>query len=211
MGAAIITTGGENRRKPDTGLERPYRPKPSEFRETYIRMGWEGIEEEFNTNWRCIRRWILEQIEEDIAKGRIDLRAARANWLAENGINVRRQELRGSRRSDYVSGRRMRPARTFDWGSIPPRAQMNLVLEEDMHGFTPPNGKPLVAVTDHARVKYLEHVVGIDMVLVDQAIRSPAMEVARDFGASTVIMKTGHKAIIRDGAVVTIFEKGRRR
>lgn len=48
------------RRKPDTGLQRPYRPAPADFRETYLRTGWDGIEDHYQTNWRCIRRWIEE-------------------------------------------------------------------------------------------------------------------------------------------------------
>lgn len=55
----------------DTGLVRPYRPKPADFRERYIEMGWDGIDEHYQTNWRVIRRWILEE-------GASELRADRA-------------------------------------------------------------------------------------------------------------------------------------
>lgn len=48
------------RRAPDTGLVRPYRPAPPDFREVYLRMGWDGIEDHYRTNWRCILRWIEE-------------------------------------------------------------------------------------------------------------------------------------------------------
>lgn len=78
-------------RKHDTGLEKPYRPKPADFRETYIRMGWDGLDEHYNTNWRCIRRWIEEE-------GREFLRVARAEY-------VRAQ--RKNRRKRYVMGRTM--------------------------------------------------------------------------------------------------------
>jgi hypothetical protein len=44
----------------DTGLIKPTRPCPHDFRETYICMGWDGITDHYNTNWRCIRRWIIE-------------------------------------------------------------------------------------------------------------------------------------------------------
>jgi hypothetical protein len=74
-------------RKHDTGLERPYRPKPADFRETYIRMGWDGLDEHYGTNWRVIRRWIAEE-------GREELRAARAEHVR-------------SRRRRYVLGRTM--------------------------------------------------------------------------------------------------------
>lgn len=65
-------------RTPDTGLVRPYRPRPDDFRQTYIQMGWDGIVEHYNTNWRVIRRWIIEE-------GAADLRAARAAYVAANG------------------------------------------------------------------------------------------------------------------------------
>jgi hypothetical protein len=77
----------------DTGLLRPYRPKPDNFREVYIRIGWDGIEEEFNTNWRVIRRWIDEE-------GRDGLIAARAAFVAQLQAERRRQ-----RAKRYVTGR----------------------------------------------------------------------------------------------------------
>ncbi len=53
------------------GITRPYRPCPRDFRETYLRMGWDGIVDHYRTNWRVIRRWIEEC-------GGEELRAARA-------------------------------------------------------------------------------------------------------------------------------------
>ncbi len=91
------------KRKPDTGLVRPYRPKPDNFRETYIRMGWDGIDEHFHTNWRCIRRWIMEEIEDDEAAGRINLKAARAAWLLEHGMLSRYGDRRPWRRVNSAS------------------------------------------------------------------------------------------------------------
>lgn len=199
------------KRVPDTGLIRPYRPRPADFRDTYIRMGWEGIDEHYQTNWRVIRRWILEQIADDLAAGRIHLKAARTNWLAQHGEQVRHRELRGSRRSDYVSGRKMRPARAFDWGNIPQGAQLNLIVEDGMHGYTPPKGALPVRVSDHARIKYLERVVGVDLVKLDAEILSPAVAIADEMGGGKVIMKTGHKAVVRDGVICTIEEKSKRR
>ena len=46
------------KRKPDTGLIRPYRDRPADFDAVFIRMGWDGIDEHYRTNWRCIRRWV---------------------------------------------------------------------------------------------------------------------------------------------------------
>lgn len=44
----------------DTGLVRPYRPCPDDFRERFLEMGWDGIDEHYRTNWRVIYRWIEE-------------------------------------------------------------------------------------------------------------------------------------------------------
>ena len=45
----------------DTGMIRPYRPCPHDFRETFLRLGQsKEIEEHYRTNWRVIRRWIEE-------------------------------------------------------------------------------------------------------------------------------------------------------
>jgi hypothetical protein len=64
------------------GLIRPYRPKPKCFRETYVMMGWDGIEEHYRTNWRVIRRWIIQE-------GREELAAERAAYVRQNGRRVR--------------------------------------------------------------------------------------------------------------------------
>lgn len=56
------------------GTVKPYRPVPRDFRETYIRMGWDGIEDHYCTNTRVIRRWIEEE-------GRDGLAAARAAYV----------------------------------------------------------------------------------------------------------------------------------
>lgn len=76
----------------DTGMVRPYRPKPACFRETYIRMGWDGIDEHYGTNWRVIRRWIDQE-------GRAGLILARAAF-----VEAQRAERR-ARRQRYVIGR----------------------------------------------------------------------------------------------------------
>jgi hypothetical protein len=74
------------------GMTKPYRPKPGDFRVIYIRMGWDGIEEHYGTNWRVIRRWIEME-------GRDGLIAARAAY-----VEAKREESR-QRRKRYVLGR----------------------------------------------------------------------------------------------------------
>lgn len=80
-------------RTPDTGLVRPYRPLPPDFREVFLQMGQsKEIEEHFHTNWRVIRRWIEEA-------GGEELRAARR---AVSG-GTARPKLR-SKAARYVMG-----------------------------------------------------------------------------------------------------------
>lgn len=68
-----------------------WRPKPNDFRERYIEMGWEWIVEHYRTNWKVVARWIDEE-------GREELKAARAAHVEEHGRNylhpriVRRQQ-----------------------------------------------------------------------------------------------------------------------
>jgi hypothetical protein len=85
------------RRRPDTGMVRPYRPVPADFRETYLRMGWDGIEEHYGANYRCIARWIEES-------GGDALRAERA---ALSGGFVRPRQ----RSKRYVLGRTLTAVR----------------------------------------------------------------------------------------------------
>lgn len=67
-----------SRTKTRRGRIRPYRPCPSDFRETYVRLGWEEITEHYRAHWATVARWIDET-------GREDLRAARAAYIAEHG------------------------------------------------------------------------------------------------------------------------------
>lgn len=68
------------------GKTRPYRPKPANFREIYVQMGWDGIEDHFGTNWRVIRRWIEME-------GRAGLIAERAAYVEEQRALRRRRRV----------------------------------------------------------------------------------------------------------------------
>jgi len=188
------------KRKPDTGLIRPYRPKPSDFLETFARMGWDGIDEHYRTNWRVIRRWYLEEGED-----RCD--QARYEWRCQHGVRVPRKRPTRNRRAAYVIGTRLPPAYPPDWDVIPVGAQLNLeVIMGDQRFTIPAQRKPL-HVTDHALVRYLERVKGIDMDLIRAELASPTAHLAEAFGASHVILKTGERALIRDGCVQTVLPK----
>lgn len=73
----------------DTGLIKPYRPVPADFFEVYVRMGWDGLDEHYATNWRVIRRWIG-------IVGRDALRTARAAYVAEQRVVRRARRRAGS-------------------------------------------------------------------------------------------------------------------
>lgn len=85
-------------RRPDTGLQRPYRVLPADFREVFLRLGQsKEIEEHYRTNWRVIRRWIEEA-------GGEELRAERSKVT---GLPLQPKRRSGVARA-YVLGRRLR-------------------------------------------------------------------------------------------------------
>lgn len=92
------------KRRPDTGLIQPYRPCPKDFRDTFLRMGWDGIDEHYRTNWRVIRRWIEESGGEDLRRARAEITGS---------------QLRPKRRSAiaklYVQGKRVPFTRIKKW------------------------------------------------------------------------------------------------
>lgn len=78
----------------DTGLIRPYRPCPADFRERFLELGQsKEIEEHYRTNWRVITRWIEEAGGEELRRERFKIAGARTGG-----------KLR-SRASRYVLGR----------------------------------------------------------------------------------------------------------
>lgn len=65
-------------RSHDTGLVRPYRPCPNDFRETFLMLGQsKEIEEHYRTNWRVIRRWIEEAGGDSLRAERFQLAGAK--------------------------------------------------------------------------------------------------------------------------------------
>lgn len=83
----------------DTGLKRPTRPCPRDFRETYLQLGQsKEIEDHYRTNWRVIIRWIEES-------GGDELRQARS---AVSGQPVR-PGSRSDRARRYVLGLMLPP------------------------------------------------------------------------------------------------------
>lgn len=60
------------------GRNRPYRHCPADFRETYIRIGWEYICDHYHAHWTTVARWIDET-------GRTQLAADRAAYVRQHG------------------------------------------------------------------------------------------------------------------------------
>jgi len=85
----------------DTGMVRPYRPCPSDFRDRFLEMGWDGIEDHYHTNTRVIRRWIEQS-------GGDELRAERRKVSGGTPRPALRAE---NRRKRYVLGKTLTPKR----------------------------------------------------------------------------------------------------
>ncbi len=52
------------------GQLRPWRTCPDDFREVYLRMGWDGIQEHYRAGWPRIARWIDECGGEELIAAR---------------------------------------------------------------------------------------------------------------------------------------------
>lgn len=75
----------------DTGLVRPYRPCPTDFREQFLEMGQsKEIEEHYRTNWRCIARWIEESGGDELRAERFNLAGRKTGGKLRPGRRARR-------------------------------------------------------------------------------------------------------------------------
>ena len=64
-----------------------------------------------------------------------------------------------------------------------------------------------VEISDHAVLRYLERVKGVDMGALRAEMQSPALTVANDFGCPVVIGRNGERMVVRDGVVTTVLKK----
>lgn len=72
-----------------------YRPKPNDFRDSYIRMGFgDELREHYRTNYRALRRWVDEEGYQELHDARRDYLKA-TKW--PNGAP-------GNRKRRYVMG-----------------------------------------------------------------------------------------------------------
>lgn len=92
-----------------------YRPMPHDFAETFVRVGWDGIEAECQAHKDTIRKWIDVYDVAAVEAGRPILKELRRMYLIERngrkgwGVSGR---IKPSRARDYVMGRRFRGKRT---------------------------------------------------------------------------------------------------
>lgn len=52
------------------GPVRPYRPKPRDFRQKFIELGWDTVGEHYRASWKAIKRWVREEGTEELANER---------------------------------------------------------------------------------------------------------------------------------------------
>lgn len=71
---------------------------------------------------------------------------------------------------------------------------------------------PLLAVSDHAVLRWIERVHGIDIELIRQRIRSDlakATVVSGKIGAPKYVVRLGpNRFVVKDGTVVTVLDAG---
>ena len=66
----------------------------------------------------------------------------------------------------------------------------------------------MILVTKHAFDRYRERIADLSDAAIIAALDTPAMAKAVEFGARAVILGTGHRAVLRDGVIVTITPPG---
>ena len=65
----------------------------------------------------------------------------------------------------------------------------------------------MTEISDHAIIRWLERVKGVDIARIRAEMSSPALQVADKFGCPVVIGKHGERMVVRDGVVVTVIGK----
>ena len=65
---------------PAHGQQMLYRPVPADFVQTFIDLGWSGIEKHYHVHAKTVKRWIVICGEEG-------LRERRRDYVKANGYN----------------------------------------------------------------------------------------------------------------------------
>lgn len=71
-------------------------------------------------------------------------------------------------------------------------------------GFDPAKVSVEGCLTTHATERYRERVADVSVAAVVAALDTPAIRLALCIGARAVRLPSGHRAVIKDGAIVTI-------
>lgn len=64
-------------------------------------------------------------------------------------------------------------------------------------------------ISDHAIVRYLERVKGVDIAAIRAEMMTPALDKAVAFGSPVLIGKNGERLVIKNGIVTTVIGKAR--
>jgi len=67
----------------------------------------------------------------------------------------------------------------------------------------------MTEISDHAVLRYIERVYGVDISRLRAEMKTPALATADKFGCPVLIGKHGERLVIRDGTVVTVIAKAR--
>jgi hypothetical protein len=67
----------------------PQRPKPDDFRQQFIRLGWDVVDH-YRTGWKVVDRWVEEE-------GRASLRADRKAYRQMQALKVRFEAIADAR------------------------------------------------------------------------------------------------------------------
>ena len=62
----------------------------------------------------------------------------------------------------------------------------------------------MIHVTLHAIQRYQERVANVPAIEAVQALTSPAIQLAAQFGAQFVRLPTGHRVVLKDHTIVTV-------
>ena len=65
----------------------------------------------------------------------------------------------------------------------------------------------MTIISDHAVIRYLERVKGINIDAIRAEMDCPALATADEFGCPVVIGKHGDRMVVREGVVVTVIAK----
>lgn len=67
----------------------------------------------------------------------------------------------------------------------------------------------MTQISEHAVIRYLERVKGVDIDALRAEMQSPALATADRFGCPVVIGRHGERLVVRNGIVVTVIAKAR--